>query len=124
MFSVRIKETSKTDISKIEAVKLKDTGNAIKLDTVLDGDDPLIVTPVGYVVLEVHNDKANPADYEQYMVLDDTGQKFVTGSNSFWRSFEDIWNELSEFAGDWNLEIYKKDSKNYAGKKFISCSVL
>ncbi len=124
MFTVKIKETSKADLSKIELVKLKDTGNAIKLDTVLDGDEPLILAPTAYVVLDVHNDKANPQDYEQYMILDESGQKFVTGSASFWRSFISIWEELSDITGEWNLEIYKKDSKNYAGKKFISCSVL
>ena len=123
MYSVEIKETSK-ELSKIERVKMKDVGNAIKLDSILVDDTPLIITPVAYAVLKIHNDKATPTDYDNYLIIEENGSKYVTGSPSFWDSFLNIWTELGDITGEWSLEIYKKESKNYTGKHFISCSVL
>lgn len=123
MYAVKIIEASK-DLSAKERIKMKDTSNAMKLDVVLDGDDPLVITPVMYAIISVHNDKAEDPDYQQYIVVDESGAKFVTGSVSFWNSFIEIWNEMLEESEEWSLEIYKRDSKNYSGKKFITCSII
>ena len=123
MYAVKIIEASK-ELSAKERIKMKDTSNAMKLDVVLDGDDPLVITPVMYAIISVHNDKAEDPDYEQFIVVDESGAKFVTGSKSFWNSFIEIWNEMAEENEEWSLEIYKRDSKNYSGKKFITCSIV
>lgn len=123
MYAVKIIEASK-ELSAKERIKMKDTSNAMKLDVVLDGDDPLVITPVMYAIISVHNDKAEDPDYQQYIVVDESGAKFVTGSSSFWNSFIEIWNEMAEESEEWSLEIYKRDSKNYSGKKFITCSIV
>lgn len=123
MYAVKIIEASK-ELSAKERIKMKDTSNAMKLDVVLDGDDPLVITPVMYAIISVHNDKAEDPDYQQYIVVDESGTKFVTGSTSFWNSFIEIWNEMAEESEEWSLEIYKRDSKNYSGKKFITCSIV
>lgn len=123
MYVSKVIESSK-ELSAKERIKLKDTGNAVKMDMVLDGEEPLVITPVMYAILSVHNDKADDPDYQQYMVVDESGTKFVTGSTSFWNSFIEIWTEMKDEDEEWMLEIYKKDSKNYSGKKFITCSIV
>lgn len=123
MYAVKIVESSK-ELTAKERIKMKDTSNAVKLDTVLGGDEPLCITPTMYAILSVHNDKADDPDYEQYLIIDETGAKFVTGSKSFWNSFIEIWTEMKDEDEEWMLEVYKKDSKNYSGKKFITCSIV
>lgn len=123
MYTVKITESSK-ELSAKERIKMKDTSNAVKLDAVLNGEEPLCITPVAYAILSIHNDKADDKDYQQYLVMDESGAKFVTGSKSFWNSFLEIWSEMEGETEEWMLEIYKKDSKNYSGKKFITCSIV
>lgn len=123
MYTVKIAKSSK-ELTAKDRIKMKDTSNAVKLDAVLAGDEPLCITPVAYAILDIHNDKADDKDYQQFLVMDETGAKFVTGSNSFWNAFIEIWTEMEGENEEWMLEIYKKDSKNYSGKKFITCSIV
>lgn len=124
-YSVKVIEAS-CELDAYHRVKLKDTSNAIKLDTaVTDEGEPLIITPVDYAILQVHNGKStkNP-DYENYMILDKDGNKYVTGSPSFWSAFMEIWNEMKDEETGWQIGVYKMPSKNYNGKSFITCSIV
>ena len=124
-FNITIKESSKTDLTARERVLLKDTSNAVKLDEVVTEDGtPFVLSPAAYAVLAVHNEKAksDDKDYEQYLILDSDGNKYVTGSQSFWNSFTDIWSDME--GEPFELSIYKKPSKNYAGKCFLTCSIV
>ena len=124
-FNITIKESSKTDLTARERVLLKDTSNAIKLDEVVTEDGtPFVLSPAAYAVLAVHNEKAksDDKDYEQYLILDSDGNKYVTGSQSFWNSFADIWSDME--GEPFELSIYKKPSKNYTGKCFLTCSIV
>lgn len=121
-FNVQIESTSR-EISKRERVKIKDTSNAVKIDeATAEGD--FVIKPDVYAILQIHNAKSkdNP-DYRNIVILDDAGNKFVTGSPSFIKSFIDIWNEM-EGEEDWEIVCYQRESKNYKGKYFLSCSVL
>lgn len=124
-FNITIKESSKTDLTARERVLLKDTSNAVKLDEVVTEDGtPFVLSPAAYAVLAVHNEKAksDDKDYEQYLILDGDGNKYVTGSQSFWNSFADIWSDME--GEPFELSIYKKPSKNYTGKCFLTCSIV
>ena len=121
-YSVEIKETSR-ELSAKERIALKDTSDATKLDVVCD-KEAVIITPVDYAVLSIHNEKSDNKDYENYILQDINGEKFVTGSASFWNSFMDIYNEMAGESEDWTIKAYKLDSKNYNGKKFITCSII
>ena len=123
MYAVEIKESSK-ELTRIERVRMKDTGNAKKLDQLVSTDETFVIVPAGYVILSVHNDKSEDKDYDQYVVYDIDGNKFITGSDSFFSSFMRVWDELNDEIGEWSLEIYKRPSKNYSGKEFLSCSVV
>ena len=121
-YSVEIKETSR-ELSAKERIAIKDTSDATKLDVACD-EKAVIITPVAYAVLSIHNEKSDNKDYENYILQDINGEKFVTGSASFWNSFMDIYDEMSEESEDWSIKAYKLDSKNYNGKKFITCSII
>lgn len=123
-YSVAIKEVSK-ELTARERIMLKDTSNAVKLDEATSGDSPLVITPAAYAVLSVHNEKSTDnKDYENYVILDKDGTKFVTGSPSFWGSFMEIWEEMEGETEEYSIEVYKKDSKNYKGKQFLTCSIV
>lgn len=121
-YSATIKYVSK-EINARERIMLKDTTNAVKLDEATAGET-LTLTPVMYAVLEIHNDKSDNKDYENYIIVDKSGTKYVTGSQSFWSSFMEIAEEMADEDEEYSIEVYKKDSKNYKGKQFITCSII
>ena len=120
-YEVTIKEAS-MELTAKERIRLKDTSNAIKLDTATD-EAPLTISPKAFAILSIHNEKSDNVDYLNYIIVDKDGNKYVTGSESFWSSFKSIWDEMETEAEEWELEIYKLDSKNYKGKKFLTCSL-
>ena len=120
-YSVSIKETSKKLTAK-ERIAIKDTTSAIKLDEATQVESVLIA-PEMFAVLSIHNDKSDNPDYENYIVVDKDGRKFVTGSQSFWTSFMDIWTEMENEDEDWSILVYRHPSKNYKGKDFITCAI-
>lgn len=123
-YTVKVKEASK-ELSKKELVMLKDTSDAAKLDEVIQGE-ALIIDPAFYAVLDIHNEKSDNKDYEVYIIVDKDGSKYITGSESFYTSFTDIWEEMNdgEVTEEWKLKCYKLDSKNFKGKQFLTCSIL
>lgn len=121
-YSVTILESS-MELSAKERVRLKDTSNAIKLDVATE-EEKLVIVPAGFVVLAIHNEKSDNVDYKNYIIIDKDSNKYVTGSEAFWTTFMDIYNEMEGIDESWELEIYKLDSKNYKGKKFLTCSIL
>lgn len=121
-YSVEIREASR-ELSAKQRIKLKDTSDAISLDTACE-EDAIIIEPVDYAVLAIHNEKSDNVDYLNYIIIDKNGDKYVTGSESFWISFMDIYNEMQGEDEAWSIKVYKLDSKNYKGKKFITCSII
>lgn len=122
-YSVSIAETS-MELTAKQKIVLKDTSNAHKLDTTCENGVHLEIEPLGYAVLEIHNEKSDNKDYEQYVIIASDGNKYITGSSSFWNTFIDIWNEMCEETEAWSIECYKLDSKNYKGKQFLTCSII
>lgn len=120
-YSVQIKEVSK-ELRAKERIALKDTTNAVKLDgATMEG--PVSINPEMWAVLAIHNEKSPNPDYDNYVVIDKDGTKYVTGSASFWSSFMDIFNEMEGEAEEWGVRVYRSPSKNYQGKDFITCSI-
>ena len=125
-YSVKVKESSR-ELNARERIIMKDTTNAIKLDDIIkEKGDKFVMTPVAYAVLEIHNEKAEGnKDYDNYVIVGDNGNKYITGSPSFWDAFSGIWEELTgETDEPFEIEVYKMDSKNYKGKQFLTCSVI
>ena len=122
-YVVNIEECSR-ELTAREKIYMKDTTNAIKLDEVVVDEKPFNIKPVDYAILSVHNEKAQgDKDYEQFIILAEDGNKYYTGSHSFWDAFYDIWSEMYDSGEEYTIDIYKLDSKNYKGKKFLTCSI-
>lgn len=125
-YSVTIRETSK-QLSAKERIKAKDTTQAISLDDVTQQGD-FILYPDAYVILDVHNEKAkegNSKDYVKYIVIDKAGTAYATGSESFFTSLKSIMEEMeAEAPGEeYSIIVYRRESKNYKGKTFITCGI-
>lgn len=120
-YSVSIKETSRNLTAK-ERIAIKDTTSAVKLDEATQVES-VTINPSMYAILSIHNDKSDNPDYENYIVVDKNGTKYVTGSQSFWTSFIDIWVEMENEDEDWSVLVYRHPSKNYKGKDFITCAI-
>lgn len=125
-FDVKISEASR-ELSARERISFKDLSNAVSLDRELhDESDRVVINPVAYAVLNVHNEHSKKEkDYTKFLVIDRGGTKFVTGSKTFFEAFLSIFKEMAEAAPDeeYSVEVYKIPSKNYNGKYFLSCSL-
>lgn len=124
-YSVVISEVSQ-ELTAKERIMLKDTTNAIKLDELTqETDEKVVISPAIYAVLDIHNEKSEQnKDYKNFIIIDKTGKKYVTSSESFWNSFMDIANEMTGETEEWSIEVYRVPSKNFKGKEFLSCSIM
>jgi hypothetical protein len=120
-YSVKIKESS-MELSAKQRIALKDTTSCIKLDEATQVE-PITIYPQMWAVLEIHNEKSDNKDYENYVLVDQMGVKYVTGSKSFWTAFMDIYEEMAGEDEEWGIKVYRVESKNYKGKEFITCSI-
>ena len=123
-FSAKIAFAS-ADLSIEDRIRVKDTRDAVSLEKI-SRDGAKVLNIVAYVVLDIHNEKSEDKDYRQYVLLDNDGNKYMTGSEPFFNSFVDIWDELDEAevpVSERNFKIYQRPSKNYAGRNFVTCSL-
>lgn len=121
-YNVTISSASRT-LSARERIAIKDFSNAIALDEATK-DGKLVITPVDYAVLDVHNEKSDNKDYKKFVVIDSDGTKYVTGSENFFDSFMEIMEEMAGEDEEFSIVVYQIESKNYKGKSFITCSIL
>lgn len=122
MFNATIVESSK-ELTNKERVMYKDTSNATRLDDVTK-DGKFVMSPKDYVRLHIENDsvKSSDKEYDQFLIIDKDGDKYVTGSKSFIEAFMSIWTEMA--GEEFDIEVFRVPSKNYKGKDFITCSLV
>ena len=127
-YSATIAETS-MELNAREKVMFKDTQNAVSLldlakEAKANDAKAIIENIKGYVVLDIHNEKSDDVDYKQYLIVDNDGEKYVTGSQSFMNSFMDIYNEMKNEAEPWGIQLNLLPSKNYKDKEILTCSLV
>lgn len=113
------------ELTAKEKIMLKDMSDAVKLDDAVK-EQAIVIKPDFYAIINVHNEKSDTKDYTKIVIVDgDSGIKYTTGSMPFITTFEDIMQEMED-AGetDFSLKVYAKESKNYKGKYFITCSII
>ena len=121
-YKVTVRYASLDNLSARERIMLKDTSDCVSLDSATT-DGIVTLKPEFYAVLDVHNEYAkDDKDYTQYIVVDADGTKYITGSESFYSSFIDIAEEMEN--EPYEIKVYRKPSKNYSGKDFITCSII
>lgn len=123
-FNVKIAECSK-ELSTKERIAIKDTGDALKLDQLTADGGEVVISVDYFAKLAVHNEKSENKDYEVCVIVDKDGQKYCTGSPSFIRALDNIYDEVTDAddMDDFSIKVYRRESKNYKGKTFISCSI-
>ena len=121
-YSVTIADASR-ELTAKEKVMFKDTSDCIRLDEATK-EGEIIIKPIEYIVLNVHNEKSDDKDYNNFILVDADGFRYLTGSTNLFNTFYDIFNEMKGVDEDWSLKIYRLPSKNYKGKEFITCSIV
>lgn len=130
-------EYSSRPLSGKEKVKMKDTTNALSLDTLTQPREvkdengntvttepvTVVIVPDFYVVLQIHNEKSKDKDYRKYIIVDTDGKKYITGSETFMRTFKDILSDMAGEEEEYAIEVYRMPSKNYKGRDFLTCSI-
>ena len=122
-YEVKIIESSK-ELSARERISLKNFDEMIALDEAVNVETPkLMIDVTGYVVAGVHNEKSDNVDYEKFIIIDKGGNRYITGSQPFFSSFIEIWDEMKDENEDWGIAVYKRESNNYKGKEFLTCTI-
>lgn len=116
---------SSKELSAKEKVMLKDTSACASIDE-LTTESPIEIDYDFHVIVEIHNERSDNKDYRKVVIVDKSGNRFVTGSDSFITALSDIVTEMVDAGESDNIQIkvYRKESKNYKGKSFITCSLI
>lgn len=127
-YSAEIVEASR-EFSARERVMFKDTQNAISMNDFAEqakseGAKAIIENVKDFVHIMIHNEKSEDKDYDNYIIVDGEGDKYVTGSQAFWNSFMDIYNEMKDETEPWGIQLNLIPSKNYKGKNVLTCSLV
>ena len=119
-----LKASRELDVA--ERIALKQFTDCEQLDEVATA--PVAIEVAYFADFAVHNDfvKGDKRDYVKRVICDVDGNKYITGSEAFMKAMDDIYEELydAEYSGPIVLKIFKKDSKNYSGKQFLTCSLI
>lgn len=124
-YKATINEGSK-EFTVREKIKLKDLTTASAIDKVVEPEKSLVIEPDFYAWVDIHNEKLpeHEQDYKTLVIVDKGGAKYFTGSSSAITSFTDIFDEMEDTDEPFEVEFIKKESKNYNGKFFITCSLV
>ena len=107
-----------------DKLRYTDLTDAIQLDEATQSGD-VIIDVDKWAVINVHNEKSDTVDYMKYVIIDKDEQVYVTGSESFWKSFVQIYEVMSdEGETTYSIKVYRRESKNYKGKDFITCRII
>lgn len=122
-YKATVKESS-WKMSAREKLRYTDFTDVVQLDEATQAGD-LIIDVDKWAVVMVHNEKSDTVDYVKYVIIDKEGQVYVTGSESFWRSFTAIYEVMSEEEETvYSIKVYRRESKNYKGKDFLTCRII
>ena len=126
-YTATITESSR-DFTAKERVMFKDLGNAVSMidfaKSAIEQGGKAIIEVHDYAVISIHNEATDDVDYTNYLLIDNASNKYYTGSQSFWNSFINIYNEMKDSDEEWGIELNLLPSKNYKGKEILTCSLV
>ena len=112
------------DLTAKERISVKDFGKAIKIDEIVGPDDGLVID-VGYSCLvHVENDYSENKTYDVFVLVDKAGNKYVSSSKHLVDAYFNIVDEMKDSDEEYQINIYKLESKNYKGKYFLTCEIV
>lgn len=113
------------DLTRKECVLIKDMSDVLSIDELTkDGD---LIIDVDYTAkIKIHNDKieGDVKEYTKMVFVDKNGDRYVSGSESLMRSYEDIYEEMNGSDEVWSIKVIRKESKNYKGGTFLTCVIV
>lgn len=113
---------SSFDLTSKDKLKAMSFGGAEQLYDAT-AQAPLAIDYKGYVEVEVHNEVADNKDYKKYIVYDKRGGTYITGSESFIKEMRIVVEAMKDETEEWFLKVFQLPSKNYNGRKFLTCTV-
>lgn len=128
-YQVKIVDTSIAELNPRMELLLKSTTGGIALDEALEDmaeGEGLIIEPKDYAILEIHNEKVKEGeatDYTKYVILTDK-DKYVTSSTNFFNSFLDIFETMKDSGENYSIKIFRRESRNFKGKYFLTCEII
>ena len=125
-YEVKIDSYSREFANAKERIKFKDLTNSQPLNEFVDKDTPTTITVNSFGALKVHNEHADGEKDYMVFVLETPNGKLHTSSETFVRSFKDMLEEIvecGESIDDLEILVSKKESKNFKGQSFMTCSL-
>lgn len=114
--------SSTRELTKRERVKYKELADAKSLDELSQEIENPIIKVKDLIQLEIHNEASENKDYTTCVIVDKDDNIYNTSSPSFIEKAFDIYNDLE--GDDVDLKIIRKESKNFKGKQFITCTLV
>lgn len=123
-YECKITECS-AELTAKNTLLMKDISNAKMFDNIINEGESFTFKPSMYAILDIHNeDSVGNPDYRKYVIVDENGEKYVTGSASFFESFIEIFTAMNGTDEEYAISVTKYPSRNFAGKYFLKCSIV
>lgn len=113
------------ELSAKERVAVKMFIGAEQLDELTQRDENGVLIDIDYVaVVEVYNEKSDNKNYNKYVYVDKDGTMYISGSETLYRTYEEIAEEMEDEEEPWAIKVIRKESINYKGKDFLTCMLV
>ena len=112
------------ELSAKERIAVKDFGKAIKIDEVVGPDDGLVIDVDYSCIVHVDNGYSENKSYDVFVLVDKGGNKYVSSSKHLADAYFNIVDEMQGSDEEYQINIYKLESKNYKGKYFLTCEIV
>lgn len=123
-YSAKVVEATR-ELTGKERVAIKMFTDAHQLDEVTQNYEDGVLINVDYVAkVAVHNEKSDNKDYNKYIYVDKDGTMYVSGSETLYRTYQEIAEEMEDEDEDWAIKVIRKESSNYKGKDFLTCVIV
>lgn len=113
------------ELSAKERVAVKMFIGAEQLDELTQRDENDVLIDIDYVaVVEVYNEKSDNKNYNKYVYVDKDGTMYISGSETLYRTYEEIAEEMEGENEPWSIKVIRRESTNYKGKDFLTCMLV
>lgn len=113
------------ELSAKERVAVKMFICAEQLDELTKRDENGVLIDIDYVaVVEVYNEKSDNKNYNKYVYVDKDGTMYISGSETLYRTYEEIAEEMEGEQEPWSIKVIRMESTNYKGKDFLTCMLV
>ncbi len=113
------------ELSAKERVAVKMFIGVEQLDELTKRDENGVLIDIDYVaVVEVYNEKSDNKNYNKYVYVDKDGTMYISGSETLYRTYEEIAEEMEGEQEPWSIKVIRMESTNYKGKDFLTCMLV